>query len=369
MRSNVGRGIMLALAAGLLTTATPARAIKLQVGSGAALPGATAVVPVSLVSEGATVAGTENVIGFDAAAPIGQRTLSTTLAQAIGATDTAIPVVDASAFPDLGTVVIDNETIQFGRVDGNTLVVGGCTNVPQGQTVKLACKESSECNGGTCAPLNRGQNCQQGQDCKAAHNQGAAVTSPPSSPLPDCRRNASLTGVGTGFAFTNLACFTTPACETPPCQEPHPTCECSFSGTPRMCDAIVAIVVKTQDLNTPIPDGTLYSCNVPISGNAQLGTVYPLSCPASVSLTSTPDGTQAAATCTQDAKVTVGAGCAGDCDGKNGVSLAEIQTGILIKKGSKELSTCPAMDGDNSGVVSLSEIQKAILAKKNRCGL
>lgn len=375
MRKSLGRKTArMAMMAGALLLSAAAQATQVQVVGATKPAGQTAPVTVSLVSGGAQVVGVENAIKFDPAAPFGKKPVSTTLAQAITATDLAVPVVDASAFPDFGTVVIENETIQFGRVDsGNILVVGGCIGVPEGASASLSCKENSECGGGTCAPLNRGQNCPGGGACAAAaHASGTAVSFP--SPLPDCTRNASLGDVRMSFTFTEMACFTAPACTTPPNCPARPTCPCNVPGQESpvqglpTCDGIAAIVVKMSNLNVPIPDGTLYTCNLPVPPDAQNGTIYNLPC--EEAMASTPDGTRIeGTTCTADAKVTVGAGCAGDCDGKNGVSLSEIQTGILIKKGSKLVSTCTAMDGDGNGTVSLSEIQKAILAKKNRCGL
>lgn len=55
-----------------------------------------------------------------------------TLAQAITATDTSIPLSDASGFPNSGTIMIDNEQITYTGKDGNTLT--GATRGANGTT-------------------------------------------------------------------------------------------------------------------------------------------------------------------------------------------------------------------------------------------
>lgn len=51
----------------------------------------------------------------------GQQSLSTTLNGAINATTDTITVADASGLPSTGFIKIDNEYIQYGYIDGNTL--------------------------------------------------------------------------------------------------------------------------------------------------------------------------------------------------------------------------------------------------------
>lgn len=51
----------------------------------------------------------------------GQQSLSTTLDGAITSTTDTIAVVDASGLPSTGFIKIDNEYIQYGYIDGNTL--------------------------------------------------------------------------------------------------------------------------------------------------------------------------------------------------------------------------------------------------------
>lgn len=52
--------------------------------------------------------------------------------------------------------------------------------------------------------------------------------------------------------------------------------------------------------------------------------------------------------------------CLGDCDGDGSVAINELITGVGIALGSRELSACPAFDGDDSDSVAINELITAV---------
>lgn len=70
MKGNIGRIFTAAAGGALLISASPLLAVNISVGSATGGPGDSVTVDIVLQTEGSDVAGTENEIAFDAAAPI-----------------------------------------------------------------------------------------------------------------------------------------------------------------------------------------------------------------------------------------------------------------------------------------------------------
>ncbi len=87
------------------------------------------------------------------------------------------------------------------------------------------------------------------------------------------------------------------------------------------------------------------------SGDGVFGRVFEMT-PASVPPTPTrpPDGT-----------------CVGDCDGDGTVMINELIRGVNITLGNHDVSTCPAMDGNDNGSVAVNELIQAVNNSLNGC--
>jgi len=156
------------MAAGVLLLAgTTARAVVIQVGEGLAQAGNEVVVQVTLNTEGSEVAGALNSIRIDPAAKaqVPVKMIMVNLEADLTATADTIVVDNASALGEFGTIKIDQEQIDYGAKDGNTLkdAVRGVNNTTA-----------------------------------AVHSKGADVTYP--TDVPDCQVGANI-GKGAAFSF------------------------------------------------------------------------------------------------------------------------------------------------------------------------
>lgn len=335
MRSR--NGIISIVAGGLCLVASAAFAADpvVTVGNGSADAGGTANVTVSLNSGGQSLAGVQNVVGYDPNAPIAHVAVASTLAQAAGVNDTLITVASGTAFPDIGMITIGSESISYGKKAGNELYVGGCSK-SSNQGAPLACKDNSQCPGGTCDPVGRAQ----GGTTAAAHASGAAV-SLEGEGSPDCTRNAALTDTVAAFTFTNVACYTAPGP-----RDPSYVCPCNLNGTEPACDGVAAVVLKTNNLETGIPTGALYTCKVTLP-DAPENTTFALPCPAAAS--SAGDGTPIATNCTAG-QVKVSSCCPGDADQNGFVNLNDYKS-VRDNFGKPG----PAGDADCNSFVNLND--------------
>jgi hypothetical protein len=52
--------------------------------------------------------------------------------------------------------------------------------------------------------------------------------------------------------------------------------------------------------------------------------------------------------------------CAGDCDGRNGVTVDELVRAVTIALGTFPVEECTAVDGNGDGVVTVDELVVAV---------
>lgn len=57
----------------------------------------------------------------------------------------------------------------------------------------------------------------------------------------------------------------------------------------------------------------------------------------------------------------------GDCDGSNGVGVAELIVGVNISLGAADVDRCPSFDRDDSGGVEIAELISAVNALLGGC--
>jgi len=65
--------------------------------------------------------------------------------------------------------------------------------------------------------------------------------------------------------------------------------------------------------------------------------------------------------------ITVGAACAGDCDGDGTVSVNELVLAVNIALGALPVTDCQAADTDGDGIVSITELVAAVNKALNGC--
>ena len=63
----------------------------------------------------------------------------------------------------------------------------------------------------------------------------------------------------------------------------------------------------------------------------------------------------------------VAAQCAGDCDGDERVSIADLITGVAISLDQEDLERCPSVDGDGNEAVSIDELVRAVQLALEGC--
>lgn len=349
MRTRKGNKTALALAAAgmLLLGATSAQAADISVGSTTIAPDSEGSVTVTLnVESGETAVGTLTDVEFDPGAAVPARMgAAALLAENITADDTAIPVTDASDLQAFGTVTIDPdgtaEVVAYGRIDGNTLVAGGCTGGSAGNT---PCLDDTECDGGTCEPSGRGQVpegtvCPGAAGCPAAHDQGVAVAT---GLIPDCQASGDLASIMKDAVFSYLPEGCTPGTD---------------------CDTVRGIVIALDNL-TQFPEGMtdLFSCTIATGATEGM---FPLVC-ADGQVSDQPDGSGLIqdGPCT-DGEVNVSVvtnNCIGDCrDPRNSVSIGEVQNCINLLLQIPDTPACDECDRDTPpNGVTIGEVQAAI---------
>ncbi len=79
------------------------------------------------------------------------------------------------------------------------------------------------------------------------------------------------------------------------------------------------------------------------------------------------DGSTAVAHAPGSLLIFLKAGCAGDCNNDDAVSISELILGVNIALGSAAVDTCPAMDGNADGMVSINELIGAVRAALDGC--
>lgn len=327
MRTNQNLATLTAAAA--LMFAVQAQAAIIEVGTAQGEAGTTAVLSVTLNSEGAMVAGTQNDFTFPADAPIPARangrpdcTASVKLDgsqfafQPPGCTGTACTAVraiiisfsDLTPIPDGSELYTCNVAIAATATGTQALTCSGAgASDPEGGAIASTCTNGSvvvgpppvgtptatptEVAGGTTIQVgstsgNKGQpdlffTTSLETDAEVAGTQnditfsgglGAAITIPARATggRPDC--TALVKVDGSQFAFQPPGC------------------------TGELCTGIRAIIISFSDLS-PIPTGTdLYTCKITINETAEDGQRYPLTC--SGAGASDPDGGAIPATCT-----------------------------------------------------------------------
>lgn len=336
MRQNQYLATLTAAAA--LMFAVQARAAIIEVGTAQGEAGTTAVLTVSLNSEGAMVAGTQNDIAFPADAPIpvratGGRPDCTALVKldgsqfafqppgCTGAACTGIRAIiisfnDLEPIPDGSDLYTCNVAIASTATGTLPLTCSGAgASDPVGGAITSTCTNGSvmvgppvvgtptatptEVAGGTTIHVgsvtgNVGQadltfTTSLETDALVAGTQnditfsgglGAAITIPAKATggRPDC--TALVKTDGSQFAFQPPGC------------------------TGETCTGIRAIIISFNDLE-PIPTGTdLYTCKITINSGED-GDTFPLSC--SGEGASDPDGGALPTSCT-DGEVTIGGG-------------------------------------------------------------
>jgi hypothetical protein len=130
------------------------------------------------------------------------------------------------------------------------------------------------------------------------------------------------------------------------------------------CTAVRAIVVSF-DNSDPIADGArLYTCGFEVAGNAASGN-YPLTVTGAFG--SDPEGKRLGVS-GQDGQITVGAGCVGDCDGDGSVTIDELVRAVNIALSLTTARDCPAADRDGDGQVTVDEVVTAVNNALLGCG-
>jgi hypothetical protein len=298
-RRKLGGALAAVSAAGLMLVAASALAVEIRIQDDArANPGGRVDVAVTIDTQGMTVVGTQNSIEIQAGSgvTVDEKMVMIQLSAAINAAAVNIPVTDTTRLENVGTVLIENETIDYAGINRSTNTLTGAVRGSAGTTA-------------------------------AAHAVGTAVRVPQGIPNCISGDQTSLSGF---FAYT----------------------------TTNGVNAIVLSFGAT-DIE-PIQSGaTLYTCSFTVPASATAGSEIVLSCPTSSSsdegdpdVEPMPLPTDCVA-----GRITVVTGCIGDANGDGAVSAGEFTRARNdFTRGGALRNT--AADANGDGTVSAGEFTR-----------
>jgi hypothetical protein len=327
---------MLLATASMLINVQMALAVNIQIGSAVLPPQGTGQFEVAVDPQGDGVVGLLNDVRLpaDGKVFVSERTFTAALAADITATATEIPLQEgqAAALPSFGTVSIDGETISYGSIVGDTLIVAARGEPP------------------------------------AAHGAGTAVVA--STRVPDCTATAAVTDRNMDVVFSFLPSDCTPGTDCVGIRA-------ILLSLDNFEEITSATVVYRCSLRTMVEQGT-FTLECPEVGdactesddcengetcNSAQGVCIPAQPfkPAQASDSPLVDGQlgNLPTTCTGSPIIEPPA-CLGDCNDDGRVTPGELLIGLDIQLNDLDLSYCTAMDGNNSGTVTPGELLTAL---------
>jgi hypothetical protein len=345
MRTRTGRSTALALALTgmMIVGAGTASAVNITVGNANLPAEGSGNVTVTLDPQGSGVVATLNDIRLPDGVTVTEQVVTATLAAAITAESTDIPLGagQADTLPSFGIVIIEGEEISYSSITGDTLVVAARGETP------------------------------------AAHAAGTAVTVPTN--VPECSATDAITTCPAPckevvFAYLPDRCLPNPAtCNADAACDSTTTDDCCCAG-------VRAIVIALGNLTEITSVTGVYTCK--LQTTLTTGTL-PLECPGvggtctgdgdcgSNEVCNTTDGVCVPAapfqpaqsgdsplvdgqgnlptTCASGQVSIGGASCIGDCDNGGSVTGGELLTALDILLGEQDPEACPAYPSGVSG--------------------
>lgn len=375
------------LLGGLATSTAWAEPALVQVGSASGSPGEGVTIAVSLATAGRAIAALQNDVGFDPGTPIAAKAngrpdcrvnpeidksaTSFTFLPA-GCTaglscnamhviviglDNSDPIADGavlysctvriSAGQEPGRYPLTNTNVQASDAAGQIVPAtgaGGTITVVVAPVVSIDVGSAAGVAGHEAVFAVTLRLLQPTALVAAAENR---ITFDPAVPIaaaadgaPACAINEAIEKNATSFTFEPLGC--TPQSD---------------------CSRIHAVVLSLENSDAIADGAVLYSCQVDIPPQTPEG-VYALS--NSMVRASDPAG-EALPAAGASGSVQVMAGCIGDCDGDDAVTVEELVLGVNVALGNGPLASCPQFDANGDGVVTIEELIQAVNAALDGC--